>query len=265
MLDNNKEFKNHLQEKLESINNEYKYKINWFVDIEKRKIAEQNPKEDVRDKEIFIVLTPLPSRSYGDNAIVQQIEITAMCNMNDMEACIDILNEYQDAVVQKKWWTDSGVLVNESWYSPSVQETLFNLKTGKGSIITMQGSVSFTPNVVDVEKIFIFNEWVKTFEFVESTTADTLPSAPSGTTRKKSNNRTIMYVINLKCKSTNNIFCNTLTQWKEGEVSINVVIPVKLIYNNGTEKEHNMIVSSAVFTTASGTIPTWSVQLTEKM
>lgn len=260
-----KAFAEHIQARLKEINENYNYIINWYIDIEKRKM-ERDPRIDIHNKDVFIVLTPLPSRAYGDNSIAQQLEITALCDMNEMSDVMDVLSEYQDSAVQNKWWTDEGVLVNESWFSPSIQETLFNLNVGKGSIISMQGSVSFTPDVVDIEKVLIFDEQVKLFEFFETTSGDSVPNAPAGTTRRKAKNRSQTYTINLKCKSSANSFCQTLKQWKDGKISVNVDIPVKLIYTDSTEaNERHMVINSAVFTTTDGTIPTWSVQLMERM
>lgn len=262
--DNKKAFEKNLKNKLMEINDEYNYNIEWYADIEKKK-TKNDPTIDINSKEIHIVLTPEPSRSYGDGDSVQNLSIAALVNQVDIAATIDILSRYQDAAVNKKWWTEYGILVNESWMSPTLQENFIDLRVGKGAVISMIGSASFTEGVVDIEKVFIFEEHNKLFEFLKSTSADTIPNSTESNPRKKGKNRSLLFKIDLKCKNSNSKFCLTCRQWEEGEISQNTTIPVKLKYTDGHEKTYYMIISSVVFTTTDGTIPTLSVSLMEKM
>lgn len=264
MNNNRKEFMNHLQKVLTSIDSTYTYNINWYADIEKMK-TRGGASFKCGKKEAFIVVNPLPSKSFGGSSIVQSLEIAIMCRIDDASDLIDIFSEYQDSVVNKKWWTSDGTLVNESWYSPTATQNFLDYSVEKGATLVMNGSVSFTQDVVDVEKVLIYGQWNKTYEFLKSTVADTLPNSEVNGVRKKAKNRTILTKIDLKCKNSNTLFCQKAREFEESENAINFDVPIKLIYTDGHEKIYNMIFNAVVFSSTDGTIPTISVTLMEKM
>lgn len=268
MSNNNENFKMHLEEALTEINQEYKYIINWYTDIEKRN-APNNGLDaqsiDLNEKELFIVLTPNSSRSYGDNSKTMQMEMTLMCRQDQIADAIDILDQYQNGAVNNKYFTNDNVLVIETWYGPQIQENFIKFRVHKGAIITMNGSVSFTTDVVDVKRVLLFNQYNKTYEVMQSGVAESMPSNPTTSPRKKAINKSTMYKLTFKCKSANTIFCQIVRRWINGEESPNIEIPVKLIYTDDYEKEYKMVISDAVMMSTDSTIPTYSVSLSEKM
>lgn len=270
MSSNNDYFKKHLEEALTAINSDYKYIIEWHLDIEKREAPNNAPGTDMssidlNDKEMFIVLTPNTSKSYGDNSKTMQMEINLMCRQEDIPAAFDLLDDYQNGVVNKKYFTDDNTLVLETWYGPQMIDNSVKFRVHKGAVIAMQGSVSFTTDVVDISKVLLFNQYNKTYEVMASCISELVPSNPTTSSRKKNKNKSNMFKLDFKCKFSNTIFCNLAREWMDNAKSINVDIPLKLIYTDGYEKDYTMVINSIVVMSTDSTIPTMSVALLEKM
>jgi hypothetical protein len=261
------EFKQHLLSVLATINDNYIYHVNWFQEIEKSSVDGSKPNDADNildeDKTIIITLHPLPSRNFGDSAIVQQLEIQALVTQSKLGDAIDIFSDYQNSQVQKKWWTDSGTLVTESWFSPTIQQNFLPMKKEMGALVSLTGTITFTSDVVDVTKVMIFNEWNKLYEFFDGSTSEVNTQQVTNKTHKESANNCITYTVNLKCKNTNSVFCQTCRNWKFGKIPLNTIVPVKQIYTDNITEERNMIITSVQFSSTEGTIPTIAVTLVD--
>lgn len=257
------DLKDHIVDSLKSINDNYEYILSWNSDIEKRK-ASNNTRMDFQDNEIFIVLTSNPSRSYGDGDLTWNLELTCMCAQKDLENVFEILTQYANGTIQNKWWTDEGVLVNEHWFTPTIQENFIDYNITKGALISMSGNIAFTQNIVDVDSVYLMNEKTKLLEFFKTTTAVTQNNVSVNSSHNKGINKSILIKIDLKIKNTNSIFSNICRAIANNEISMNTEISCKIVYTDGYEENYNMIVNSSILNCANGAIPTLTASLIEK-
>ena len=268
MLNNyTKDFSKHLSDILNSISSEYKYIVNWYSDIECKKTSVEDSKApDVGKKELYIVLTPLPSRAYSNGNVQMQIEINCYCNQEDLENAMEILSAYQMNSVGNKWYVEegenAGALAVESWYNPIVQENFVQFKLSYGAVINMSGSIAFTKDVLDYD-IYINNQKLVLLESNKTTVMDSVPNNTTTDSTKKSVNRSKMFTLNFKCLNTNNIFCTMCRSIEEGNESENYIFNVELRYNDGHSKTFNMILNSFDINTSNGTIPTIAAVMQE--
>lgn len=251
-------FIQHLKEQLTLINNVYTYRVEMYSVI---KDAKENR---LADKELLVIVNPLPSRAYGDNSITQQFELKIICHKDYVDDAFLIFTMYQNSVVFKKYFIEN-TMINESWLSPSVQDQFVEDGYNRASVIDMSGSVSFTQNIVDVEYIEVCNQKIKVFDYMESFVAEVL-SNPTASThgRKYAVSNGGLLKIDFKCKNANNVLCAKARQIRFGNLPTNETFSVKIIYTDGIEHTYNMMINSQILNVNDG-IPTLTLSMLERM
>ena len=263
----NEAFKNHLEQKLHQIDSNLNIKVEWYRLINKSK--ESKEQEDplnisLYEDEVLIVLYPMPSRANGNGIIQQNLNIQVYHAQKQTEKIMDALTTYQSGVFQKKWWTQSGSLVTESWYSPTIAEDYVSKGIVKGALVEMQGVVNFAPEVLATEKVELCGEENELLEFHRTTTAESLPFNKVTTPQKQSKNRTTYLHYSIKCIFKNNIFCDVCDRWIDGELDPNYSFNIKYTKTNGTIVEKTVIISNASVDETDSTIPLLTAELTIK-
>lgn len=261
MLNELEIFKQKLVERLTNINDQYTYNVELFSQYQKKKINQE--KDILEDKEVFIVLNPLPSESYGSGIINLNIEMLIKCYDDYVEDVIDILSEYQISVINQRFFVDT-TMINESWYSPTVNESFINMGIRKAKVISMTGTISFTLNVVDIQTLKVNNQEIKYTLIQDGTTAEVMPNNPVGGNGFKSSvNRGSLYNLSLRAVITNQSLFQLARQWKFGQIGTNTLLDVELAYTDGVSFTMQMKFDSIQETHGDGNVPVMAITLSK--
>lgn len=254
-------FKKHLLEELEAIDERFSFNIEWFTDTQKNNYVSRPYASD--RKNVDIVLTLLPSRSYGDGTMEQQVEIKAVCFQEDIDDLIDVLVNYQTSSVNKKYFTDT-TMFSETWLTPYVEQNFINDGVQKKSILSMSGTVTISEDVVDVDYISVDGEKHKILDYIESGTSIQLSVGSfNDNGRIKTSNKNEALKFDIKIKNTNSKFCNNCRMYRNGKISPNKKFKIKIVYTDGEEVVTNVKIASCVLNARDGAIPTLTLSLTE--
>lgn len=236
---------NHLKEKLQSyVADGYTIEANWEMDVR------EDPTQHFDSKTIFIILTKFPSVNNGSSTI-QSIIISALCETKAVNETFRILELYQKDAYNKKYFLNE-FMINESFYSPSITQNFLDINVSRGTEITMQGTVVFSENVSDIKELYFFNEKINFTEVEESWTTQPISQTAinvneeEDTTKSaESINQSAIYRLQVKMINGVNTICNVLRDLMHDKLSMNITIPVKIVYtDNNVEFTKEMIVIS---------------------
>ena len=261
----NEKYINEFKRKINELNtSEMNISVSWWSDYSKS-LNDGNNQLD--DSTLYFVLSKMPSTSYGD-ATLQAIIVSCLCDQKAMSYVYSLLEQYQNKSVNEKYFIEN-VMINENYFTPSVDSNYLPINVNYGVEISMQGTIAFTENASDIEKLEVFNQEVKYLNVYESVTITPLSQHLGDINddidmMAKTLNQNALYKMDVKLINNSTLeLCNIAREIKDGKASINTKIPVKIYYSDGLENEREMVIISIGKNSGLGESPTLTLTLTD--
>lgn len=261
----NEKYINEFKRKINELNtSEMNVSVSWWSDYSKS-LNDGNNQLD--DSTLYFVLTKMPSTSYGD-ATLQAIIVSCLCEQKAMSYVYSLLEQYQNKSVNEKYFIEN-VMINENYFTPSVDSNYLPINVNYGVEISMQGTIAFTENASDIEKLEVFNQEVKYLNVYESVTITPLSQHLGDINddidmMAKTLNQNALYKMDIKLINNSTLeLCNIAREIKDGKASINTKMPVKIYYSDGLENEREMVIISIGKNSGLGESPTLTLTLTD--